>query len=102
MHKAFNNINLNLRLLHCVGGNHSLKTWVIIFKQSYLQQGFPHTNYLLSLSDWRDQAEEIARVDFFLDQLCNLNRSGDIPAQSHMRLGVFFPKIPESSWTPKC
>jgi len=30
------------------------------------------------------------------DQVCNPNRSGDIPAQSHVRLGVFFPKIPEA------
>ena len=28
-------------------------------------------------------------------------RTGEIPAQIHVRLGVFFSENPESSWTPK-
>jgi len=32
----------------------------------------------------------------------SVEHTGEIPAQSHMRLGVFFAKIPESNRTPKC
>jgi len=31
-------------------------------------------------------------------QVRNPYRSGDIPVQSHVRLGVFFLKIPEAAW----
>jgi len=36
-----------------------------------------------------------------LEWVCRAYRTGEIPAQSHVRLGVFFPKIPETTLTPK-
>jgi len=35
-------------------------------------------------------------------RVARANRSGDIHAQSHVRLGVFLPKIPRTSRVPKC
>jgi len=40
------------------------------------------------------------RVFWHFDQVRNPYRTGEIPVQSHVRLGVFFLKIPESSRMP--
>ena len=37
------------------------------------------------------------RVFWRFDQVCNPYKSGDIPAQSHVRLGVFFQKSPKAA-----
>ena len=60
----------------------------------------PHTpsKKFFSSADWKT-----CRVFWDFYRVCTAYRTGEIPAQSHVRLGgVFFPKIPETTWVPKC
>jgi len=52
----------------------------------------PPSKTFFSSADWKT-----CRVFWRFDQVRNLYKSGDIPAQSHVHLGVFFWKSPKAA-----
>ena len=56
----------------------------------------PQAKNFFSSADWKT-----CRVFWDFYRVCIAYWTREIPAQSHVSLGVFFLKIPESSWTPK-
>jgi len=63
---------------------------------SLTENPHPQANKFFSSAD-----EKTCRVFWDFYQVCRAYRTGEIPTQSHVRLGVFFLKIPETKRTPK-